>query len=52
MVLTQQRIKRRDEIVEIYNKTKSEEKKKICLELIESLNKLISQKKKKKFIFF
>lgn len=46
MVLTQQRIQRRDELIVIMNKTTSEEKKKICKELIEALNKLIAKKKK------
>lgn len=45
MVLTQQRIKRRDELIIIMNKTKSQNKKETCKELIEALNILIKKKK-------
>ncbi len=44
-MLSQQRIKRRDELNIIMNNTKLQEKKETCLELIKALNKLINQKK-------
>jgi len=46
MVLTQQRIKRRDELIIIMKNTKSQTKKNTCNELIEALNTLINQKKR------
>jgi len=44
--LTKSRIQRKNELIKIMANTKSQEKKELCEELINVLNKLINKKKK------